>query len=273
MKRWLRCDGFNQNLQKWKIHSDPQKHIVPKNDIHNTKPTRLEQTRQLRPGGLIKITQQIFGLARHLALAGQKSHGLFCSSRIQTLLKDYVLFVVRPIVIWSQKTGKNFQPLKVPFHRVSVFNVTINYCAENILANTIICLLYLNNFTNFQNSPWVRGPNWPGPNWTTAELCAVKGAGNPMWDAPSQNYCSTHKNGLSSLTGCITWTCGESERVRAVMVIEWSSNHGDRPDDQKCFQFIKILSKSYVWCCCNIKTATDDCQIWNDRSPKSEKYA
>jgi len=31
-----------------------KKHIVPKNYIHNTKPTRLEQTRQLRPGGLIK---------------------------------------------------------------------------------------------------------------------------------------------------------------------------------------------------------------------------
>jgi len=91
-----------------------------------------------------------------------------------------------------------------------------------------------------------------------------------MGDAPSQNYCSTHKNGLSSLTGCITWTCGESERMRAVMVVRWSSNHGDPPDDQNDLQFIKILSKSYVWCC-NIKTATDDCQIWNARSPKKWK--
>jgi len=54
------------------------------------------------------------------------------------------------------------------------------------------------------------------------------------------------------------------------MVVRWSSNHGDHPDDQNDLQFIKILSKSYVWCS-NIKTATDDCQIWNARSPKKWK--
>jgi len=91
-------------------------------------------------------------------------------------------------------------------------------------------------------------------------------------DDPSQNYCSTHKNGLSSLTGCITWTCGESERTRAVTVIR-SSYRGDPHDDQVDLQFIKILSKSYVRWCCNIKHATDDCKIWKARSPKSEKYA
>lgn len=68
-------------------------------------------------------------------LANQ-SHGQFCSSRIQTFTKGLCFICCEADYHLISGYKKNFQPLKVPFHRVSVLNVIINYCAENLLATT-----------------------------------------------------------------------------------------------------------------------------------------
>lgn len=75
---------------------------------------------------------------------------------------------------------------------------------------------------------------WAGVLWKGREI---------LCDAPSQNYCSTHKNGLSSLTGCITWTCGESERMPEC-VLWWSSVH----QTMVIIMMIKMIFNSSKYC-------------------------
>lgn len=92
---WSRFDGFDRKLQKWKIHSDPPKHIVPE---------KLNDTQA--PGGLNKSPIKFLVLPR--PRFGWPSSHMDKSARqgFRLLLKDFVLFVVGPIVVWSQLTRK-----------------------------------------------------------------------------------------------------------------------------------------------------------------------
>jgi len=130
--------GLTASIENFKMKNtlwSTKTHSTQKYDTQHW-PTRLKQTRQLRPEDWSKSPSKSLvwlGFSPWLAI---QSHGQFCSSRIQTFTKGLCFICCEADYHLISGYKKNFQPLKVPFHRVSVLNVIINYCAENLLATT-----------------------------------------------------------------------------------------------------------------------------------------
>jgi hypothetical protein len=122
-----------------------------------------------------------FGHGSLLWLAKQ-SHGQFCSSRIQTLTKGFCFICCEADYHLISGYKKNFQPLKVPPRLcLERYNKLLR---RKSTSHHHLSVNLKNNFTNFQNSPCARGPKWPGPNWTTAELSCCERGGKSFAGAP-----------------------------------------------------------------------------------------